>query len=113
MYNLLFCINSKYIQLFKICLSSIVRHSGFDSMNVNIIHSSLKDSEIEEIKRLENSRLEINFIRFDDLLLSSSPTTGRYPREIYYRLFAPVLLPDDIDRILYMDVDLICINSLV
>ena len=48
MYNLLFCINSKYIQLFKICLSSIVRHSGFDSMNVNIIHSSLKDSEIEE-----------------------------------------------------------------
>lgn len=113
MYNLLFCINSKYMNLFKICLSSVVRHSGFDSISVNIIHSSLKASEVEEIKKLENSRLEINFIRFDDSLLSSSPTTGRYTKEIYYRLFAPVLLPDDIDRILYLDVDLICINSLI
>ena len=113
MYNLLFCINSRYAELFKICLSSVAIHSGFDSMNASIIYSSLSDSEIAEIKKLENSRLKINFIRFDDSVLSSSPTTGRYPKEIYYRLFAPVLLPDDIDRILYLDVDLICINSLV
>ena len=113
MYNLLFCINSRYTELLKVCLSSVVLHSGFDSMSVSIIYSSLRDSEIAEIKKLENNRLKINFIRFDDSVLSSSPTTGRYPKEIYYRLFAPVLLDDDIDRILYLDVDLICINSLV
>lgn len=113
MYNLLFCINSRYTEMLKVCLSSVVIHSSFDSMSVSIIYSSLRDSEIAEIKKLENSRLKINFIRFDDSVLSSSPTTGRYPKEIYYRLFAPVLLNDDIDRILYLDVDLICINSLV
>ena len=96
MYNLLFCINSRYTELLKVCLSSVVLHSGFDSMSVSIIYSSLRDSEIAEIKKLENSRLKINFIRFDDSVLSSSPTTGRYPKEIYYRLFAPVLLDDEL-----------------
>lgn len=73
MYNLLFCINSRYTEMLKVCLSSVVIHSGFDSMSVSIIYSSLRDSEIAEIKKLENSRLKINFIRFDDSVLSSSP----------------------------------------
>ena len=76
MYNLLFCINSRYTEMLKVCLSSVVIHSGLDSMSVIIIYSSLRDSEIAEIKKLENSRLKINFIRFDDSVLSSSPTTG-------------------------------------
>ena len=62
---------------------------------------------------LEDDSLCISFIRFDAGLLDGSPTTSRYPVEIYFRLFAPVLLPDDIDRILYLDVDIICINNLV
>jgi lipopolysaccharide biosynthesis glycosyltransferase len=32
--------------------------------------------------------------------------------ETYYRLFAPFILPQEIDKILYLDVDLICTGSL-
>ena len=40
------------------------------------------------------------------------PETERYPVQIYYRLVAPLLLPETIDRILYLDVDTVIINSL-
>lgn len=33
-------------------------------------------------------------------------------KEMYFRLFAPELLPDSLDRILYLDPDLVVINSL-
>ena len=40
------------------------------------------------------------------------PETNRYPKQIYYRLAAPLLLPGALDRVLYLDVDLVVINSL-
>ena len=40
------------------------------------------------------------------------PISSRYPLEIYYRLFASDLLPKTLDRILYLDVDIVVIQSL-
>lgn len=44
--------------------------------------------------------------------LRASPESSRYPRQIFYRLAAPLLLPEDLDRILYLDVDTLVINPL-
>ena len=68
---------------------------------------------MRRIRALEDGNTSISFIRFDASLLNGSPTTSRYPLEIYFRLFAPILLEKNIDRILYLDVDIICINNLV
>ncbi|MCC8121450.1 MAG: glycosyltransferase family 8 protein, partial [Oscillospiraceae bacterium] len=35
------------------------------------------------------------------------PTTDRYPKEIYYRIFAARYLPADLDRVLYLDPDVV------
>ena len=40
------------------------------------------------------------------------PESKRYPRQIYYRIAAPLLLPDTLERILYLDADTIIINPL-
>lgn len=47
-----------------------------------------------------------------DIGLDEAPTTARYPQEIYYRIFAAKYLPDTIDKILYLDPDLIVNGSL-
>ena len=46
------------------------------------------------------------------LFRSGFPSSERYPRQIYYRLIAPLLLPRDMERILYLDVDTVVVNPL-
>ena len=48
----------------------------------------------------------------DDSLFESAPVTKRYPKEMYYRLLAHKLLPSELDRILYLDPDILVINPL-
>ena len=46
-------------------------------------------------------------VAFDDSLLKGAPTVKRWPTEIYYRIFAAGYLPDTLDKILYMDSDIV------
>ncbi len=41
-----------------------------------------------------------------------APSTDRYPETIYYRLLAHEYLPKDLDRILYLDADILCLNDI-
>ena len=54
----------------------------------------------------------LHFISVPRELFEDFPETDRYPQEIYYRLAAPLLLPPELDRILYLDADIVVINPL-
>lgn len=113
MADILYCINHSYTGLLMTNLYSLKRSSGLDRLDVHVIHRDLDETDMRRIRALEDDSTSISFIRFDAGLLNGYPTTSRYPLEIYFRLFAPILLEKNIDRILYLDVDIICINSLV
>lgn len=113
MADILYCINHSYTGLLMTNLYSLKRSSGLGRLDVHVIHRDLDETDMRRIRALEDGNTSISFIRFDAGLLKGSPTTSRYPLEIYFRLFAPILLEKNIDRILYLDVDTICINSLV
>lgn len=110
--NLLFAINSKFVYLLSNCLCSIVDHGGADRYDVYILHSDLSEKEQHTLRQNADSCVECHFIYVDPELFEGFPESDRYPRQIYYRLAAPLLLPQDLDRILYLDVDLVVINSL-
>ena len=63
---------------------------------------------------LRRSFLEctFHFIEVKEEEFKGFPISSRYPLEIYYRLFASDLLPKTLDRILYLDVDIVVIHSL-
>lgn len=109
--NLLFTIDKNYIPVFAVCLKSILQNGGDDHYEVYILHSDLEEEHKEEIKLL-SSRVNFRFIEVDPALFAGFPVSARYPVQIYYRLAAPLLLPEDIERILYLDGDTITINSL-
>jgi lipopolysaccharide biosynthesis glycosyltransferase len=50
-------------------------------------------------------------IKAKEIRLDNAPTTSRYPQEIYYRIFAAQYLPEEIDRVLYLDPDIIVNGS--
>ena len=110
--NILFTVNRGYLEHLEDCVQSIIRFPSEDGYDIYIIHSDL---EKEDEKRLE--QMSRDFVRFHFIYVNQEgkyqfPETERYPMEIYYRIFAAFLLPEDLDRILYLDADTVVINSL-
>lgn len=56
--------------------------------------------------------MHFTFLTVQEELFEGFPSSERYPRQIYYRLIAPLLLPRDMERILYLDVDTVVVNPL-
>ena len=110
--NLLFAINHNFTELLCGCLTSVLKNGGFDRYEVYILHSDLTAEDQNAIRLTAGGRAELHFLPIDEAMFDGFPETNRYPKQIYYRLAAPLLLPKELDRILYLDVDLVVINSL-
>lgn len=107
--NILFSINSKFIELTKNCIKSIIRYD--QDIDFYILHHDLSNDDKNNLINSFKSQT-FHFIEIDENEFKDFPISSRYPLEIYYRLFAPLLLPNNLDRILYLDVDIVVINSL-
>ena len=67
---------------------------------------------MEKLEQAFEGQAAFRFYQVPETLFAGFPESERYPRQIYYRLVAPLLLPEDLERILYLDVDTVIINSL-
>lgn len=110
--NLLFCIDRNFIPLLTNCIRSVIKSGTRDHYQVYILHSDLEEADCERIRADVGEQAECHFVFVDQEIFSGFPETKRYPAQIYYRLAAPLLLPETLDRILYLDVDTVIINPL-
>lgn len=110
--HLLFAINQKHIPLLYSCLNSIAIKGGEDNYDIHLLNSDFDQRVRDEIIKTIDKRFHCHFVDVPKDLFAGFPETRRYPVQIYYRLAAPFLLSEDIDRVLYLDVDTIIINPL-
>ena len=110
--NLLFSINRNFTELLCRCLSSVLKNGEAEGYEVYILHSDLTEADMQTIRVSAGDRAAVHFLSVDEAIFEGFPESARYPKQIYYRLAAPLLLPRELDRILYLDVDLVVINSL-
>lgn len=109
--NLLMTLDDSYVHPCTVMMHSIQKSNPSAELNFYVIYQNLSD-ESKDILKQHVRNGTISFLKFPDTLLSQCPTSKRYPKEMYFRLFAPELLPDSLDRILYLDPDLVVINPL-
>lgn len=110
--NLLFAINHNFTGLLCKTLFSIAKNGGAEHYEAYILHSDLTENDRNTIENTAPELLSCHFIPVDESIFQGFPESERYPKQIYYRLAAPLLLPETLDKILYLDVDLVVINSL-
>ncbi len=112
--NLLFIITSDYIEKLKTLLFSIKLNNIKEHIKTFLIveeeNTFKKTDNLKEFCKLLN--IEISFIRVPEKIFFNAPVSKRYPRMVYYRLIAQDFLPKNLKRILYLDCDILCINSL-
>lgn len=111
--NLLVSLDANYLPRLPVLLTSAARSDPAARFNLYLLHGGLADAALEPLRRW-SGRTGGGFfpIRVADGLFRDAPATRQYPREMYYRLLAGALLPDDVTRVLYLDPDILVINPL-
>lgn len=110
--NILVTLNSNYLKVLIVMLKSLAISNKYKKFDVYVMNNSLTKNDIEYLK--ENTLKNINIIdlKVNDSELDNAPVTKRYPKEMYYRILASYYLPKKVNKILYLDPDLVVINKL-
>lgn len=111
--DLLTTLNENYLPQLRVLLTSILLNNPGERFRLYLIHRGISPEELGRLSA-QCSRQEIAFypVTVDDTLFADAPTTRQYPQEMYYRLMAAQLLPEELDRVLYLDPDILVINPL-
>ena len=110
--NILVTLDSNYMKPLVVMLYSLFANNPGEQFTIYVMHSSLTSEELtllDEYAAGLGHNLEE--IKVDDDAFSEAPTLLHYTKAMYYRLLAHTVLPQDLDRILYLDPDILVINS--
>lgn len=103
--NILVTLDKNYIPQLKTMLSSFFDHNDV-KVDLYVIHSSLTQNDLNRISSTSN-KICLHPIFVDDKYFENAHFTKRITKETYYRLLLCDYLPQNVERILYLDPDII------
>ena len=102
-------INNNYFEICKTMLFSLMKYNNDRKINIYLLNKSLSDEKINDIsKYIEAMGGKFKNIAVSDNDLPELPIViNRFSIEMYYRIIAQKLLPKDLDKVLWLDADII------
>lgn len=111
--NILVTLNSGYIGPLSVMLKSIMINEPDEEIHLYVAHSSLTEKDFDIIDRvIDKTRTTVHPVAVSPSLLEHAPVLKRISKETYYRLLVLDIIPDDVERILYMDPDIVVNKSM-
>lgn len=111
--NLLVSLDENYLPQLQVLLASLCQNCPGETGSVYLLHRSIPRQKLDGLgESLKMHGWELCPIPVGESLFSKAPVTKQYPQEMYYRLLAGHLLPREVNRVLYLDPDILVINPL-
>lgn len=113
--NLVFSFDKNYMKIFKILLFSIYSNHKDEKLAIYFIHYNMDQEDLSDLKsEVEAYQYSFHPINAQEYFKESDKITVNryYTIEMYLWLFAPYLLPDHLERALYLDPDIINLNRI-
>lgn len=114
--DILISVNETFLNIAEEAIFSI-SYNNNEHINFYLMYSDISEEKINKFQKFveekcNNSLIPMKF-QLSEAIHIPKILDGIYVGiETYYRLFAPFILPKELDKILYLDVDLICSGSL-
>lgn len=110
--DLLVTFDKNYIKPFQVMLKSLASSNPQENFRIWLLHSAIPDGDLKALAEYcSGHSMTLTPIQINRSFFANAPVSRQYPQEMYYRLLAPVLLPDSLDKILYIDPDILVINA--
>ncbi|MFA6341137.1 MAG: glycosyltransferase family 8 protein [Candidatus Paceibacterota bacterium] len=105
--NILFTCDSNYVMPLSVCLTSLFENNAKNDISVYVLHSGFEGKDERSLADMASKYgQKINLIRVNGSYFAEAPAL-RWSKETYYRLLISELLPKDLDRLLYLDMDMV------
>ena len=115
--NICVTVNSKYERYLYIMLVSLYESHPQGSINLFVIQRDFTSEDKQDITELSHKYFnQVTYIKADphkfDGLRMSQKGRDNLSLEIYFRLLIPEFLPESVDRVLMLDVDIVVLGNL-
>ncbi len=109
--NAVITVDDNYIRPALIMLESLFESNP--SARIWLLYSNVSDENIDRLSaHVRGLGGEFTALRVGEELFANAPTNKYFTREMYYRLLIPELLPQEEQRALYLDPDIIIMENL-
>ena len=111
--NILVTLDSNYIFPLTVLLKSLMITNPESDFDIYVAHSSLSEEDFRKIKSaVDLSRTKVHSVFVSAGILENAPVLKRITKETYYRLLMMDYLPQNIDRVLYIDPDTVVLRDI-
>ncbi|HIZ78324.1 MAG TPA: glycosyltransferase family 8 protein [Candidatus Lachnoclostridium stercorigallinarum] len=111
--SILAALDENYLPQLQVMLTSMYLNNPGERADIYLLYSSIPEYKLAAVKKqLDFMGYGFYPVPVDRTLFDGAPVTKQYPREMYYRLLASRFLPEKLDRVLYLDPDILIINPL-
>lgn len=111
--NLLMALNSKYCFPSLVTIHSLMKHNPVP-VTVYVLYSALTEEEKAELNRVvtRNGQGTLVLLPVDEHAFEGLKLMSWISKETFYRLLAQKLLPETVDRFLWLDSDVLVLQNL-
>ena len=112
-YNVIFTTNDAYVNYLIVLLESIFETNTEKKFCFFVLYNSLSESKKERLTEyVSEHNAQINFLYIAGEKYKVFQLEERFTVETYFRLEIQDLLPKDVERVLFLDTDMIVCNDL-
>lgn len=109
MLNFVYCFDENYNSQALTSINSLTEKSS-EKINLFIIHENPKSLNINLINKKNILELKVYDIEFEDIEFPNI-SGSHVSRATYFRFYLSKFLPDNLDFIIYIDSDILCLND--
>lgn len=112
--DVLVTVDGNYLEPLEVMLYSLNKNNPNQEVTVWLVHESITEASLRHLaSQLTAFNWKLKPIKVEEDFFSDAPTVERYPKEMYFRLLCGQILPQELKRVLYLDPDILIINSIL
>ena len=108
--NILVTLDRNYLQPLRVMLGSLYLNNPGQVFDVYLVGDGLTAEDLAGLEALCAPCGALHPVEVPGELFAGAPVVRYYSRAMYYRLLAAELLPRELDRVLYLDPDILVIR---
>ena len=108
--HILVTLDRNYLPPLRVMLNSLLLNNPGESFEVYLIGDGLTAEDLTGLEALLADRGRLHPVEVPEDLFADAPVARYWTRAMYYRLLSAQVLPEKLDRVLYLDPDVLVIN---